>query len=83
MPIIHQQNGFSYQIEPECSEPPYVCLTKENIVILIAIGIPEKELPHIISYENASREELNQAFETVSDHQVKFLNAWNKIHAKP
>jgi len=83
MPVIHQQNGFSYSIEPECSEPPYVCILKENIAILVAIGIPEKELPHIISNENASQDELDEAFTTVSDYQEKFLNAWNKIHTKP
>jgi hypothetical protein len=50
MPIIHQQYGFDYGIEPECSEPPYVCLLKENVVILVTIGIPEKELPHIKAF---------------------------------
>lgn len=83
MPIIHQQNGFNYQIEPECSEPPYVCLLKENIVILVAIGVPEKEFPSIIRSENASRDEIDEAYDCVLDHQVQFLNAWNKIHGKP
>jgi len=44
MPLIHQQNVFNEQIESECSEPPYVCILKENIAILVAIGIPEKGL---------------------------------------
>ena len=83
MPVIHQQNGFEYWIEPECSEPPYVCILKENIVIMIRIGIPEKELPYIMRNENASQEELDEAFDTVSDYQEKFLNAWNTIHEKP
>lgn len=82
MPVIHQHNGFTYQIEPECSEPPYVYIAKANIVMLIAIGIPDKELPHVISNENASQDELNDAFDCVSDHQEQFLNAWNKIHGK-
>ena len=83
MPVIHQQNGFAYQIEPECSEPPYVCILKDNIAILVAIGVPEKEFPHIISSENASQDDLAEALDTVSRYQEKFLNAWRNIHAKP
>ena len=83
MPIIHQQYGFDYGIEPECSEPPYVCLLKDNVVILVTIGIPEKELPHINHSINASHEELDQAFDVVSDNQEKFLNAWKRIHGQP
>lgn len=83
MPIIHQQNGFNFQIEPECSEPPYVCILKANVVIMISLGIPEKELPHIMSNENASHEDLDLTFDIVSDNQEKFLNAWKKIHGQP
>ena len=43
----------------------------------------ERASPHIISNENASQDELDEAFTTVSIYQEKFLNAWNKVHTKP
>lgn len=74
MPLINQQDGLDFYIEPDFSEPPYVRITKENGFVLIQIGIPEKELPYILESENAAQEDIDRAFQIVWVAQEKFLN---------
>lgn len=83
MPIIHRQDNLEFFIEPSFSPPPHVRITSGNGVIVIRIGVPETELPYIEKYEQVSREDVDLAFDIVSDYQEKFLNAWNKIHGVP
>lgn len=80
MPLIHQQNGLDFFIEPEFPVPPHVRITKGVGLAIIRVGIPEQELPYIEKYENITREDLDLAYNTIWDAQDKFLNIWNKIH---
>lgn len=82
MPIVHQEKGFDFTIKVEDKKPPKVHVTgKEGKYLLVRIGRPEQELPHIDKYENVDQNEVNWVWDRINDYQEKFLNLWNKIHS--
>jgi hypothetical protein len=62
MPIVHQDKDFDFSINAEDPDPPIVHIAKRgtNGLLVIRIGIPEKELPHILKYENIDQGSRDQ-----------------------
>lgn len=81
MPIVHQDKRFDFVIKAEDKEPPKVHITGvKGKYLLVRIGKPGEELPHIDKYENVDQDEVNWAWDTISDNQENFLIAWRRIH---
>lgn len=81
MPIVHQEKGFDFVIEAKDKEPAKVHVTGEKgKYLLVRIGKPGQELPHIDKYEKVDQDEVNWVWETISDYQENFLIAWKRIH---
>ena len=81
MPIVHQDHGFDFTIKPEDKDPPKVHVTGAGgKYLLVRIGVPETELPHIDKYEKVDQDEVNWVFDTINDYQENFLIAWKRIH---
>lgn len=81
MPIVHQDNGLDFTIKAEDKAPPKVHITGAGgKYLLVRIGKPDQELPHIDKYENVDQDEVNWVFDTIQDYQINFLTAWDRIH---
>lgn len=81
MPVVHQDNGFEFTIKAEDKDPPKVHVTGAGgKYLLVRIGIPEHEYPHIDKYENVDQDEVNWVWDVIHDYQENFLLGWKRIH---
>jgi len=80
MAIVHQESGFTFFIEASYPEPPHVRITKGKGVIIIRIGVPEMEAPHIEEYKGVTRKDVDVAYNIVWTYQEKFMGVWERNH---
>jgi len=80
MPIVHQEDGFTFKIEASFVGPPYVYVTKGKGFIIIRIGDPQTELPHIDRHKGVSKDDLDYADNIVRTYQEKYLSIWERNH---
>ncbi len=81
MALVHQDHGFDFTIKAEDKDPPKVHVTGAGgKYLLVRIGIPEKEYPHIDKYENVDQDEVNWVWDVSHDYQENFLLGWKRIH---
>jgi len=82
MPIVHQGSGFDFIIEKKDKAPPKVHIKgSKGKYLLVRIGKPEEEFPHVEKYENVDQDEVDWVWEMIADHQIQFLTAWKRIHS--
>jgi PAS domain S-box-containing protein len=79
MPIIFQEMGLDFRIEPENREPPYVLAKTSEGSILVRLGVPGKTPPQVETSDRVSPQEISSAEKVCIEHQADFLESWRKI----
>ncbi len=80
MAIVHQEDGFTFNIEASFQGPPYVYVTKGKGFIICRIGDPQTGLPHVEEFKRVKKDDVDFAYNIVRTYQEKFSSVWERIH---